>query len=162
MFYLYQVRGTVVKPSSMFVDALHAQGGFLKAKLLLRFLGELLNCGLVQPQEYGDMLTILCSGYVTTEFRHVQQPCRDMMAHMVLSGVLRVGPTLSKVIPKSFFCYCCYYYYYCYLLLMLLLLVFATHPSLKTRRHWCASLAQHAPLSKNAIDTSYQLCAVHT
>ncbi|CAM9524584.1 unnamed protein product, partial [Laminaria digitata] len=72
------------------------EGGFMKAKLLLRFLGELLNCGLVQAQEYGDMLTILCSGYVTTEFRHVQQPCRDMMAHMVLSGVLRVGPTLSK------------------------------------------------------------------
>ena len=98
----------------MLVDVRNAQGGFLKAKLLLRFLGELLNCGLVQAQEYGDMLTILCSGYVTTEFRHVQQPCRDMMAHMVLSGVLRVGPTLSKVTPKSFYCYHCYCYCYCY------------------------------------------------
>lgn len=42
------------------------------------------------------MLTTLCAGYVTTELRNVQQPCRDMMAHMVLAGVLRVGPTLSK------------------------------------------------------------------
>ena len=73
-----------------------AKGGFIRAKLLLRFLGELLNCGLVEAQEYGDMLTTLCAGYVTTELHHVQQPCRDMMAHMVLAGVLRVGPTLSK------------------------------------------------------------------
>eukprot|EP00752_Nemacystus_decipiens_P006113 g5514.t1 len=72
------------------------KGGFIRAKLLLRFLGELLNCGLVEAQEYGDMLTTLCAGYVTTELRDVRQPCRDMMAHMVLAGVLRVGPTLSK------------------------------------------------------------------
>lgn len=72
------------------------KGGFLRAKLLLRFLGELLNCGLVESQEYGDMLATLCAGYVRTELGHVQQPCRDMVAHMVLSGVLRVGPTLSK------------------------------------------------------------------
>lgn len=74
----------------------HEKGGFIRAKLLLRFLGELLNCGLVEAQEYGDMLTTLCASYVTTELRQVQQPCRDMMAHMVLAGVLRVGPTLSK------------------------------------------------------------------
>lgn len=72
------------------------QGGFIRAKLLLRFLGELLNCGLVEAQEYGDMLATLCAGYVRTEVRRVRQPCRDMVAYMVLSAVLRVGPTLSK------------------------------------------------------------------
>ena len=51
------------------------------------------------------MLTTLCAGYVTTELRQVQQPCRDMMAHMVLAGVLRVGPTLSKVRPHRLLCY---------------------------------------------------------
>lgn len=77
------------------------QGGFTRAKLLLRFLGELLNCGLVEAQEYGDMLATLCAGYVKTEARRVRQPCRDMLAYMVLSAVLRVGPTLSKVRTTS-------------------------------------------------------------
>ncbi|CAM9491150.1 unnamed protein product, partial [Hapterophycus canaliculatus] len=72
------------------------KGGFLRAKLLLRFLGELLNCGLVEAQEYGDMLATLCAGYVRTENGEVRQPCRDMVAYMVLSGVLRTGPALSK------------------------------------------------------------------
>ncbi|CAM9489980.1 unnamed protein product [Scytosiphon promiscuus] len=72
------------------------KGGFLRAKLLLRFLGELLNCGLVEAQEYGDMLATLCSGYVRTELGQVRQPCRDMVAYMVLSGVLRTGHALSK------------------------------------------------------------------
>lgn len=74
----------------------HVQGGFLRAKLLLRFLGELLNCGLVQAQEYGDMLTTLCASFVSTEHLHVKQPCRDIVTYMVLSAVLRVGPSLSK------------------------------------------------------------------
>jgi len=43
------------------------KGGFLRAKLLLRFLGELLNCGLVEAQEYGDMLATLCAGYVRAD-----------------------------------------------------------------------------------------------
>ncbi|CBN78893.1 conserved unknown protein [Ectocarpus siliculosus] len=49
-----------------FAEALR-KGGFIRAKLLLRFLGELLNCGLVEAQEYGDMLAMLCAGYVKTE-----------------------------------------------------------------------------------------------
>lgn len=82
----------------------HVQGGYLRAKLLLRFLGELLNCGLVQAQEYGDMLTTLSASYVSTEHLHVKQPCRDIVTYMVLSAVLRVGPSLSKarIVTKLF------------------------------------------------------------
>lgn len=82
----------------------HVQGGYLRAKLLLRFLGELLNCGLVQAQEYGDMLTTLCASYVSTEHLQVKQPCRDIVTYMVLSAVLRVGPSLSKarIVTKLF------------------------------------------------------------
>lgn len=43
------------------------------------------------------MLATLCNGYVRTDSRQVRQPCRDMIAYMVLSAVLRVGPSLSKV-----------------------------------------------------------------
>lgn len=70
----------------------------MRAKLLLRFIGELVNCGLVQAQEYGDLMSTLCASYVTTEQRSdLKQPCRDLVASMVLSGVLRAGPALSKV-----------------------------------------------------------------
>lgn len=51
----------------------------------------------MEAQEYGDMLATLCAGYVKTEAGQVRQPCRDMVAYMVLSGVLRTGPALSKV-----------------------------------------------------------------
>lgn len=59
-------------------------------------MGELVNCGLVQAQEYGDMLCTLSSSYVITDQREIKQPCRDIVAHMVLSGVLRAGHALSK------------------------------------------------------------------
>ncbi|CAM9566946.1 unnamed protein product [Discosporangium mesarthrocarpum] len=71
-------------------------GAFLKAKLLLRFLGELVNCGLVQAQEYGDMLTTLCTGYMTCADISIKQPCKDMVADILLSSVLWTGATLSK------------------------------------------------------------------
>lgn len=101
LFYTQKWAATSTRRSKLLVSSpaycsTHTKGGFIRAKLLLRFLGELLNCGLVEAQEYGDMLTTLCAGYVTTELRQVQQPCRDMIAHMVLAAVLRVGPTLSK------------------------------------------------------------------
>ncbi|CAM9797122.1 unnamed protein product [Choristocarpus tenellus] len=72
------------------------QGAFMRAKFLLRFLGELVTCGLVQAQEYGDMLATLCSGYVNCNDGTVKQPCKDMLVHMLLSCILCTGSTLVK------------------------------------------------------------------
>ncbi|CAM9779171.1 unnamed protein product [Chrysoparadoxa australica] len=78
-----------------------AAGAFIQAKLLLRFLGELCNCRLVRPSELVDLFMLLGSNYLPdpdppNSERVLNQPCKDIVAHMLASALLWCGHTMHQ------------------------------------------------------------------
>eukprot|EP00611_Tribonema_gayanum_P005220 TRINITY_DN14488_c0_g1_i1.p1 TRINITY_DN14488_c0_g1~~TRINITY_DN14488_c0_g1_i1.p1 ORF type:complete len:968 (+),score=324.05 TRINITY_DN14488_c0_g1_i1:151-3054(+) len=67
-------------------------GAFLRVKLLVRFLGELVSCNLISAQEFGWVLTSLVDSYVCGN--GVLQPCADVIAGIVITALAWSGPVL--------------------------------------------------------------------
>ncbi|KAG5176351.1 hypothetical protein JKP88DRAFT_265396 [Tribonema minus] len=67
-------------------------GAFLRVKLLVRFLGELVSCNLISAQEFGWVLTSLVDSYVCGN--GVLQPCADVIAGIVIVALAWSGPVL--------------------------------------------------------------------
>jgi hypothetical protein len=75
-------------------DCCAQTGAFLRAKLCVRFLGELVNCRVIRASEFGDLLTTLVHSYVSVEDAAVAQLCRDLITSVVIGALPWCGATL--------------------------------------------------------------------
>ncbi|CAN0318388.1 unnamed protein product, partial [Phaeothamnion confervicola] len=76
-------------------------GAFIRAKMLLRFLGELANVHLVRYSELGDVLAAMSALYVEGDDPAIKQPCRDLVAYCVAAALPWCGPGLYRHWPAG-------------------------------------------------------------